>query len=137
MSIWSADPSPKLLRYFRKLQGFTLKQASELTGIAPNRISDHENGKHKPTGKSLEKYAKAYKRDITDFFEVDISTVKTLATVVITDYFADSEYSKDRKASIASHLLIQLPDAPPPDDEDGTSKPIIPELKSVFVRKKS
>ena len=122
MSIWSADPSPKLLRYFRKLRGLTLKQASDLTGIAPNRISDHENGKHKPTGKSLEKYAKAYRRDITDFFEVDIPTVKTLATAVITDYFADPEYNKDRKASIASHLLIQLPETeqaePEPEDKN-------------------
>lgn len=104
------DPSPKLMRLRRKWKKLTIKEAAEKANTAPARISDWEQGKHKPTPRSQAKLAKAYECDVDAFYEVDIPTIKTLGTAVIEDYFNDPEYKKDRKASIAVHLIAVLPD---------------------------
>ena len=103
------SPSPILLRFRRKLAGFTLKKVSELIGKDPKNISDHENGKVKPNVTSLTQYAKAYKCDIDDFYDVDTDVIKQLGTGVVVNYFNDPEYPKDKKASIAAQLIISLP----------------------------
>ena len=103
------SPSPILLRFHRKLAGFTLKKVSELIGKDPKNISDHENGKVRPNVTSLAQYAKAYKCDIDDFYDVDTGIVKRLGTGVVVNYFNDPEYPKDKKASIAAQLIISLP----------------------------
>ena len=110
MSKWS-DPSPQLIQRFRRLACLTLAEAAELVGTAPAVICNWENGKHKPTSKSLNKLAKAYNRDVSDFYLADVQTIRNEATSEIMNYFRDPKANKDRKASIASHLLTQLPDA--------------------------
>ena len=120
MSKWS-DPSPHLIRRYRLLLGMTIAEASIAVKTSPARICDWENGKHKPTARSLAKLAKAYNCDISDFYEADIATVRTLATGVIVGYFNDPGANIDRKASVAAHLLVQLPEkADEGDDEDTT-----------------
>ena len=130
MSKWS-DPSPHLIRRYRLLLGMTIAEASIAVKTSPARICDWENGKHKPTARSLAKLAKAYNCDISDFYEADIATVRTLATGVIVGYFNDPDANVDRKASVAAHLITQLPDVPETDGEDDGSKP----LGEVFLRK--
>ncbi len=105
------DPSPVLLRFRRKLAGYTLREVGKLTGKDPKNISDHENGKHTPNSKSLLVYAKLYECGIDDFYEEDLLRIKNLSTAVIADYFYDSGYSKDGKAQVASKLLTQLPES--------------------------
>ena len=119
MSKWS-DASPHLIRRHRILADMTIAQASEASKCAPNTILHAESGKHAPTAKTLTKLSKAYNCDITDFYEADVQTVRTLATNVIVGYFNDTSANPDRKAQVASHLLTQLPDTPPPDDEDNS-----------------
>ena len=109
MSKWS-DPSPHLIRRYRLLLGMTIAEASIAVKTSPARICDWENGKHKPTARSLAKLAKAYNCDISDFYEADIATVRILATNVIVGYFNDPDANVDRKAQVASHLLVQLPE---------------------------
>ena len=126
MSKWS-DPSPQLIRRYRRLAGLTLAKAAELAKTPPAVICNWENGKHKPTVKSITKLAKAYDCDITDFYEADVGTVRQLATNVIIGYFNDPEANKDRKASIASHLLTQLPEETvDTEPEDADEQPYDP-----------
>lgn len=110
MSKWS-DPSPHLIRRYRILADMSIAEASEASNCAPNTILHAESGKHTPTAKTLTRLSNAYNCDITDFYEADVQTIRTLATNVIVGYFNDTEANPDRKAQIASHLLSQLPDA--------------------------
>ena len=119
MSKWSS-PSPHLIRRYRILAGMTLAQSAEVLKTSASRVCLWENGKHVPTPRSLTKLANAYKCDITDFYEADVETVRTLATNVIVGYFNDTEANPDRKAQVASHLLTQLPDTQQPDDDDNS-----------------
>ncbi len=109
MSKWSGA-SPHLIRRHRILADMTIAQASEASGCHSNTILHAESGKHTPTASTLNKLAKAYQCKVSDFYEADIQTVRTLATNVIVGYFNDPNYNADRKASIASHLLTQLPE---------------------------
>ena len=120
MSKW-ADPSPQLMQRYRILSGMTLVEAAEAANTYPANISDWENGKHKPNAKSLAKLAKAYDRDVSFFYEVNISTIKTEATSEVLGYFRNPKANIDRKASVASNLLIQLPETKQTEEED-TSK---------------
>ena len=120
MSKWT-DPSPQLMQRFRMLSGMTIAEAAKAAKTYPANISNWENGKHKPTSRSLAKLAKAYSRDVSEFYEVDISTVKTEATSEVMGYFRNPNANPDRKASVAAHLLVQLPEkAGEGDDEDTT-----------------
>ena len=120
MSKWS-DPSPHLIRRHRRLSDMTIAEASVASGLTSATICNAENAKHTPTAKTLTKLAKAYNCDISDFYEADIATVRTLATGVIVGYFNDPGANIDRKASVAAHLLVQLPEkADEGDDEDTT-----------------
>ena len=130
MSKWS-DPSPHLIRRHRRLSDMTIAEASVASGLTSATICNAENAKHTPTAKTLTKLAKAYNCDISDFYEADIATVRTLATGVIVGYFNDPDANVDRKASVAAHLITQLPDVPETDGEDDGSKP----LGEVFLRK--
>ena len=98
-----------------------MAQASEVSGLTAATICNAENGKHTPTAKTLNKLSEAYTCKVSDFYEADIQTVRTLATNVIVGYFNDPKYNADRKAQIASHLLTQLPETTPTEEED-TSK---------------
>ena len=109
MSKWS-DPSPVLIRRERRLSCLTQKEVAKAIKGSPDQISNWENGKHRPTSKSLEKLAAVYECDITDFYLVDVATVRTEATAVVMGYFRDASANIDRKASVAAHLLCQLPD---------------------------
>ena len=120
MSKWS-DASPHLIRRHRILADMTVVEASEASHCAPNTILYAESGKHTPTASTLNKLAKAYQCGVSDFYEADIATVRTLATNVIVGYFNDPKYNADRKAQIASHLLTQLPETTKTEEED-TSK---------------
>ena len=123
MSKW-ADPSPQLIQRFRILSGMTIAEAAEAIKTVPAVVCNWENGKHKPTAKSLTKLAKAYDRDVSDFYLVDIPTVRNEATSEVMGYFRNPDANPDRKASIASHLLVQLPErtddfeAEPSDSEN-------------------
>ena len=110
MSKWS-DASPHLIRRHRILADMTIAQASEASGCHSNTILHAESGKHTSTAKTLNKLSEAYACKVSDFYEADIQTVRTLATNVIVGYFNDPNYNADRKASIASHLLTQLPES--------------------------
>lgn len=92
------------------LAQMTIMQASEASGCSHTTICSAENGKTKPTVKTLTKLADAYKCDITDFYEADVQTIRTLATNEVVGYLNDPEANRDRKASVAAHLLTQLPD---------------------------
>ena len=116
MSKWS-DASPHLIRRHRILADMTIAQASEASGCHSNTILHAESGKHTPTAKTLNKLSEAYACKVSDFYEADIPTVRTIATNVIVGYFNDPNYSADRKAQIASHLLTQLPETTPEDEE--------------------
>ena len=120
MSKW-ADPSPQLIQRFRMLAGMTLAEAAEAIKTVPAVVCGWEKGKHKPNAKSLEKIASAYDRDISDFYLVDILTVRVEVTSEVMGYFRNPEANVDRKAAIASNLLIQLPETKQTEEED-TSK---------------
>lgn len=100
------------------MAGFTIEAAATAAKVSPVTINHAENGKTNPTPQTLAKLAKAYQCDVDAFFEVDIPAIKKVATSVILDYFNDPEYSKDRKASVAVHLLSALPDAKAEDEVD-------------------
>ena len=116
MSKWS-DASPHLIRRHRILADMTIAQASEASGLTAATICNADNGKHTPTAKTLNKLSEAYTCKVSDFYEADIQTVRTLATNVIVGYFNDPNYNADRKAQVASHLLTQLPETTPDDEE--------------------
>lgn len=88
----------------------TLVEAAEAMKTNPSTVCDWENGKHKPTRKSLNKLARAYNRDVSEFYEVDVATVRAEATSDIMGYFRDPKANKDRRASLSAQLLIHLPD---------------------------
>ena len=99
----------------------TIAEAAKAAKTYPANVSNWENGKHKPTSKSLAKLAKAYSRDVSEFYEVDIPTVRIEATSEVMGYFRNPDANPDRKASVAAHLLVQLPEkADEGDDEDTT-----------------
>jgi transcriptional regulator with XRE-family HTH domain len=121
MSKWS-DASPHLIRRHRILADMTIAEASVASGCHSNTILHAESGKHTPTAKSLNKLAKAYGCKVSDFYEADIPTVRTLATNVIVGYFNDPNYDAARKASIASHLLTQLPEVESEPETESDAK---------------
>ena len=112
MSKWSADPSPLLMRHHRILAEMTIMQASDVSKLSHTTICDAESGKTKPTAKTQTKLAKAYCCDVSDFYEVDIATVKSLANQCYCRIFSTIRKANiDRKAAIATDLLVRLPDA--------------------------
>ena len=62
----------------------TIAELSTVSGLSPTTICNVENGKHKPAPKTLTKWAKGCQCDVSEFFEVDIATVKKLATNVLS-----------------------------------------------------
>lgn len=87
-------------------------------------VCNWENGKHKPTSKSLNKLAKAYDRDISDFFLVDIATVKEEAIIDLRDYYRNPKANIDRRAAISLDLLARLPEAVDIESEEDGITPV-------------
>ena len=121
MSKWS-DPSPDLIRRHRKLKGLTLKEAAVLLNTAPANVSNHENGKHTPTPRTLAKYAEVYECDVDDFYAMTVPQIKVLSGSVIVGYLNNPDANIDRKASVASNLLIQLPETADTNEEGAAGK---------------
>ena len=100
------------------LADMTIIEASKASGCSHATICNVEGGKHKPTKSTLTKLSRAYACDISHFYKVDIETVRTLATGVIVQYFGNPEANPDRKAAIASDLLVRLPESSQTDNEN-------------------
>ena len=110
MSKW-VEPSPQLIQRYRVLTGMTLAEAASAMKTTPDVVCNWENGKHKPTSKSLTKLAKAYDRDVSDFYLVPIDTLRSEAISDLKDYFRNPNANIDRRAAIAVDILARVPES--------------------------
>ena len=112
MSKWQTDPVSYLMKRARLMASLTVVGLASASGLSATTVCNVESGKSKPTASTITKWAKGCKCDASEFYEVDIPMVKSLATNVVVGYFNDPKANLDRKATIAADLLIRLPDAP-------------------------
>lgn len=122
MSKVLTDISPKLIRHYRKLAGYTLEQAAKKAGIEAGTISRWENGETSPHPPTFGKFAKALNKDVADFFPVKVMDLREKATAVIDDYLSDGDEDKSRQSRIAIDLMkiprSEMIELEPMDDID-------------------
>jgi len=115
------DYAGKLIRGFRTIQGLTLKDLSELSGISVTYISQVETGKVSPSYEVVQKLATALKHDliiqaqgtdspVKDFKvpevrpEIDLDDVVEVEDVCKHKYDYDMD-SGDRTCSLCGDII--------------------------------
>lgn len=94
------------IKYYRKKRGLSQKQLGDLLGISSNRVSNWEQGTHRPDADILALLCKALNVSADDLLDIQLST----------DVLSDTErqlilhYRANTEMQLAVNTLLGLTD---------------------------